>query len=68
MTDHVLNGMADELRGALRQRGLDPKNPPNVPTPPAEAAFQEYKRRGGNQFGDANKMVAELINKVKNGR
>jgi hypothetical protein len=71
MTDHVLDGMADELRNVLRQRGLDPKNPPvgqGIPTPPAEAAFQEYTRRGGNQFQNADRMVSALITKVQNGR
>lgn len=70
MTDQVLDGMADELRGHLRMRGLDPKRPPigaNIPTPPAAAAFQEYQRRGGKGFTDAGKMTRALIEKVKNG-
>jgi hypothetical protein len=68
--DHVLEGMADELRAVLVRQGLDPKNPPDAGVhgaPPAEAALQEYKRRGGQRYEIAGVFVRDLIAKVKEG-
>lgn len=60
--DEVLFGMAKELRDNLVARSLDPKNPPtNAGPPPNEAAFKEYKRRGGSNYGNADAFMAGLL-------
>lgn len=61
--DPVLNSMAEELKGALVARGLDPKDPPGG-GPPSSAAFAEYKRRGGIGYESADDFAKDLVERV----
>jgi hypothetical protein len=60
--DNVLDGMARELHDQLVARGLDPKNPPGAASEaPNEAAFAEYKKRGGSNYGNAGAFMEGLL-------
>jgi hypothetical protein len=65
--DSIVREMADDLRAALVKRGLDPKNPPRDTPPPTQAAFNEYRRRGGRNYTNADTFMADLIDAVKEG-
>jgi hypothetical protein len=64
--DRVLDSMAQELRDALIDRGMDPDHPPDKMThiPPAKRAFDEYKRRGGSAYPRPNEFIDALIERV----
>lgn len=61
--DPVLDGMVDELHSALLKVGADTKNPPPG-GPPPEAAFREYRLRGGAAYTDPGKFAAALVEGV----
>jgi hypothetical protein len=63
--DPVLDGMAKELHDVLKQKGLDPKHPPQESDPPSATFFAEYRRRGGSLYEDPNEAVTALIERVK---
>lgn len=60
LTDPILTTMADELRAALVALGLDPTSPPPGPMPSARV-WEEYQRRGGTVYTDADTMAAALV-------
>jgi hypothetical protein len=61
--DPILTKMAEELRAALVERGLDPTSPPEG-LAPAGAAFEQYKLRGGRTYSDPQLFVSALIQEV----
>lgn len=65
MTDTVLSAMAAEVKEVLESKGLDPANPPTSVKPPSSAVFAEYRRRGGTEFTDADKLADALVTEVK---
>jgi hypothetical protein len=61
--DKVLVEMANELREGLLERDLDPKNPPHGAAP-AKAAWEEYQKRGGDQYTEPHLFMDDLVKEV----
>jgi hypothetical protein len=62
--DPVLHEMAVELRQALMSRGLDPADPPARDGMPADKAFAEYLKRGGEVYDDKDLFAKSLVESV----
>jgi acyl-CoA-binding protein len=66
-TDPILDEMATELRDELIKRGINPGDHPPSETLPSRRAYEEYRRRGGKVYEDADKMGVALVERVKEG-
>lgn len=61
--DEILVTMAGELRQALIELDLDPKNPPGGMAP-AASAWEEYQNRGGDTYTEQHLFMEALIEEV----